>query len=141
MSTSFRLVYEEDGFPRELLSSSDWKAAVHNGRLTPETRVTMYRHGEMPVSLVAAQIAQLRPLFGLDVLVSLDAEVDLPQQEDDVPLHLPAQHETQEPQTAIAVARAWKGRVLAEALRNPLTKAATEKLYGWFRKPNRHPKR
>jgi hypothetical protein len=66
MSTNFRLVYEEDGYPRELLSEADWRAAIAAGRLTPETRVTMYRHGEAPVAADAIEIIELRPLFGVE---------------------------------------------------------------------------
>jgi len=44
----FRIVYEEDGYPRELSGLRELARALQGGSLQPSTRVTVYRQGEPP---------------------------------------------------------------------------------------------
>lgn len=58
-----RLVYEEDGYPQELLSGGDRAKAVANGLIQPDTAVTVYRGGRAPVVMPAADVDELAQLL------------------------------------------------------------------------------
>jgi TonB family protein len=62
----FRIVFEEDGYPRELINSADRERAVREETLTPDMEVTVYRAGAPPGVFRARDIEELKPLFGLD---------------------------------------------------------------------------
>lgn len=63
MGRGIRIVYDEDGYPRELSGSEEWHRAIIEGRLTPETAVTVYRSGVQPIVRKAGEVAELRILF------------------------------------------------------------------------------
>jgi hypothetical protein len=65
-----RIVYEEDGHPTELLTALERERAVADGRLTVTTPVTVYRAAAAPVMMGAADVEELRPLFGLSTGVA-----------------------------------------------------------------------
>ncbi|MEI9852286.1 MAG: hypothetical protein WDN24_17130 [Sphingomonas sp.] len=48
MGDGIRIVFEEDGFPRELIGPRDCARAVKEGTLRPDMDVTVYRDGETP---------------------------------------------------------------------------------------------
>lgn len=60
-----RIVFEEHGFPRELLGSEDTRRAVLDGSIVPDTELTVYKEGAAPAVLRAADVDELRPLLGL----------------------------------------------------------------------------
>ena len=62
----FRIVFEEDGYPRELINAAERARAVREGALTPEMNVTVYRAGATPGVFKARDIAELKPLFEVD---------------------------------------------------------------------------
>lgn len=62
----FRIVFEEDGYPRELINAADRAKAVREEALTPDMNVTVYRANAAPGVFKARDIAELKPLFGLD---------------------------------------------------------------------------
>lgn len=66
MEGSFRIVFEEDGYPRELINAADRARAVRDEALTPDMDVTIYRDNGPPGVYKAGDIEELRPLFGLD---------------------------------------------------------------------------
>jgi tellurium resistance protein TerD len=59
-----RIIFDEDGYPRELISEADRLRAIKTGSLTPETSVILYRTGAAPVATPARHVAELRDLFG-----------------------------------------------------------------------------
>jgi len=59
----FRLVFDQDGYPRELISAADRNRAVAEEALTAETLVTIYREGSAPHAVLAGRIPELRDLF------------------------------------------------------------------------------
>jgi hypothetical protein len=63
MSEDLRIVFEEDGYPRELIDARDRERAVRSEALSPDTVVTVYRRGAMPVASKAGDVAELRSLF------------------------------------------------------------------------------
>lgn len=65
MAAPFRIVFEEDGYPRELVGPEDWARAVSQGALTPDMEITLYRQGESPSVRKAAAVDELRALFRL----------------------------------------------------------------------------
>lgn len=65
MIEGFRIVIDEDGYPRELITASDFRRAIAVGGLTPEQSVTVYRTGARPEVRQANEITELRPLFGI----------------------------------------------------------------------------
>lgn len=62
----FRIVFEEDGYPRELINAAERARAVREEALTPDMDVTVYRANAAPGVFKARDIAELKPLFGLD---------------------------------------------------------------------------
>lgn len=63
MSSQLRIVFEQDGYPRELIESSDVRWAVNSGALTADTEVTVYRSGQLPEVMNAANISELCEFF------------------------------------------------------------------------------
>lgn len=63
MAKSVRIILEEDGYPRELLSQEDWTRALASGSLQRETEVTVYRDDAPPQYMRACEVAELEPLF------------------------------------------------------------------------------
>lgn len=59
-----RIIFDEDGYPRELVGAADRERAIRTGSLTPDTSVILYRTGAAPVATRARDVAELRPLFG-----------------------------------------------------------------------------
>ena len=59
----FRIVFDEDGYPRELISRAERERAVRDGSLRPDTIVIVYRSGAAPVSSRADRFPELRDLF------------------------------------------------------------------------------
>jgi tellurium resistance protein TerD len=59
-----RIIFDEDGYPRELIGESDRERAIRTGSLTPETSVILYRAGAAPVATRARHVDELRALFG-----------------------------------------------------------------------------
>jgi tellurium resistance protein TerD len=59
-----RIIFDEDGYPRELIGEADREKAIRTGSLTPETSVILYRTGAAPVATRARDVAELRVLFG-----------------------------------------------------------------------------
>ena len=59
-----RIIFDEDGYPRELIGAADRERAIRTGSLTPDTSVTLYRTGANPVTKKARNVAELRALFG-----------------------------------------------------------------------------
>ncbi len=66
MNKSVRIVFEEDGFPRELVTAADRAAAVRADAIAPGSLVTVYRDNESPVVVEAGTLPELRPLFGIE---------------------------------------------------------------------------
>lgn len=60
-----RIVFEEHGFPRELLGAEDRRRAVLEGSIGPDTELTVYRDGQAPTVLRASDLDEFRPLLGL----------------------------------------------------------------------------
>jgi TonB family protein len=65
MGPQFRIVFEEDGFPRELVNAADRERAVREETLTADMSVTVYRPGQPPGVFRAGDIKELRALFGI----------------------------------------------------------------------------
>jgi hypothetical protein len=63
VARSVRIILEEDGYPRELLSPGDWGRAFASGSLRQETDVTVYRDDAPPQYMKAREVAELEPLF------------------------------------------------------------------------------
>lgn len=59
-----RIIFDEDGYPRELIGEADRERAIRTGSLTPETSVILYRTGAAPLATRARDVAELRALFG-----------------------------------------------------------------------------
>lgn len=59
-----RIIFDEDGYPRELIGAADRERAIRTGSLTPDTSVTLYRAGAKPVAMKARHVDELRALFG-----------------------------------------------------------------------------
>jgi hypothetical protein len=66
MGSNLRIVYEEDGFPRELTSPAEWKQAVGEGSLAPHALVTVSRAGERSVVVRASEVPELEAFFAPD---------------------------------------------------------------------------
>jgi hypothetical protein len=60
----FRIVYDEDGYPRELADEIAWTRAVRSGLLSADSEVTVYTQGEPPRVCRAGTIPELAPAFG-----------------------------------------------------------------------------
>lgn len=65
MSDPIRIVFEDDGYPRELLGETEWARAIAKGQLRPETPVTIYSDSGLPTACQASNVSELRPMFGL----------------------------------------------------------------------------
>lgn len=76
-SGSFRLVFEVDGFPRELLTFSECKIAIASGELRSDTEVVLSRPGESPRATRVDHISELNSLFEPTVIQAPLAEVAL----------------------------------------------------------------
>jgi TonB family protein len=63
VGAGLRIVFDEDGFPRELIDASDRERAILDEALTPNMSVTVYRDGAPPGVQRAGDIPELRPLF------------------------------------------------------------------------------
>jgi hypothetical protein len=63
MLKGLRIVFEEDGYPRELIGQSERVRAVSDGALSPSTPVTIYRAGSEPKFALAGEVEELQPLF------------------------------------------------------------------------------
>lgn len=59
-----RIIFDEDGYPRELIGAADRERAIRTGSLTPDTSVILYRTGAKPVTTKARNVDELRALFG-----------------------------------------------------------------------------
>lgn len=66
MASDLRIVFEEHGYPRELISAQDRVRAVRDDSLTADMDVTVYRKDSRPEVMKARDIRELRPLFGID---------------------------------------------------------------------------
>lgn len=60
----FRIVFEEDGYPRELINSLDRERAVREGALTSDMEVTVYRADAPPGVFKVGDIEEMKSLFG-----------------------------------------------------------------------------
>jgi trigger factor len=59
----FRIVFEEGGYPRELIDAAERAKAVREGALTPDIDVTVYRADAAPGVFKARDIEELKSLF------------------------------------------------------------------------------
>ena len=59
--SDFRIVFDEDGYPRELRTAADRARAIAQGALARETDVVVYREGE---PAYACKAGDLRALWG-----------------------------------------------------------------------------
>lgn len=59
------IVFEEKGFPVELVTERDIERAIAAGRIRPDTLVTTRRGDETPVVSRARDVARLKPYFDL----------------------------------------------------------------------------
>jgi hypothetical protein len=57
--SGFRIVFDEDGYPRELRTSADRERAIARGALTPDTDIVIYRDGEPAYACKAGSIRDL----------------------------------------------------------------------------------
>ena len=63
MANEFRIIYEDDGYPRELTGSAEIANAVSNGSLTVKTVVTLYRGNVQPTAGTAGSFTDLQSYF------------------------------------------------------------------------------
>lgn len=66
MGGDFRIVFEEDGFPRELVTAAERERAVRDELLTADMEVTVYRTGATPKVTRVGDIEELQPFFKAD---------------------------------------------------------------------------
>jgi len=66
MIEGFRVVIDEDGYPRELSTASDFERAKAEGLLPLERLVTVYRTSLSPEVKQVREIRELQKLLGLD---------------------------------------------------------------------------
>ena len=65
MADSLRIMFDEDGFPRELLTVEDRERAVAMGSIDAATEVTVYRENAVPAYQQADAVPELRALMGI----------------------------------------------------------------------------
>lgn len=65
MGGEVRIVFEEDGYPRELINAHDYERAIREGALTPDMDITVYRDDQAPSVFRARRVKELKPLFGI----------------------------------------------------------------------------
>jgi len=65
MGGKVRIVFDEDGYPRELSSTADCERAIREGALTRDMDVTVYRDEQQPSVVKARNVGELKPLFGV----------------------------------------------------------------------------
>ena len=63
MSGELRIVLDEFGSGRELMSEADWEWAVRSGALTADTRVSVSREAAPSISIRAGDVEELQSLF------------------------------------------------------------------------------
>jgi len=57
------ITYAQGGVPVEMNDERDWAREIHRQRVRPDTLVTVYRTGEPPRTLPAADVAELSSIF------------------------------------------------------------------------------